>query len=582
MRVFPRAGAGLAHVQSLVIWRKVASRVRYASMAAGLANDNRVEASGARRAVIAVSSMLLVATACARDAPLKCPAEGGKPWLELTSKHYVMRTDLGASDAEEALEDFERVYSSIEDLWAFHDVGNAVVAFEVRDPTTGTKRLVDRKPSGRIEIVLFDSRAEFREFDNRSDGSFTMPDDWDPLPSVVTYADSVGQLHLTLQHEIAHRFIRFYYPQAPTWLSEGLASYYGALQIKGGRAWLGLAPYQFGIPAVSAIPSASRLLASDSQTFYLRNDFAGQWSDIEIRNQRMCNYAGAHALVQLLKNGGGEYRRRWQNYLFALVEARSAQEAWQKAYGDLPMERLEEDYQALLSARDRAVLTVAYEPHVAKIDHMRTMRPAEVHRLRARLLRRGPAVRVEEVQHEIDAALHHEPHDPEAIYLSARLSLMHGRAAVAEQRIREAMRLDPAEPRYALMLFVMSLPRFDGVDLPDAFDFRKAEELAATLAKMPPDTAVLNDLAWYDAIRGRTAAGLQRVTRAIYDAPACAPCYDTYALLLFLQGQAALALRAETIAIGLFSEHGVDPAMLDRLRIYRSAAESSTVEGPSH
>jgi hypothetical protein len=503
-------------------------------MAAGDATGNPLETSVAKRAIVMVS-LLLLATACARDAPLKCPAEGGKPWLELTSKHYVMRTDLGANDADEVLEDFERVYSSIEDLWAFHDVGNAVVAFEVRDPTTGTKRLVDRKPTGPIEIVLFDSREEFREFDDRSDGSFTVPDDWDPLPSVVTYVETVAQLHVTLQHEIAHRFIRFYYPQAPTWLSEGLASYYGALQIKGGRAWLGLAPYQFGIPVLSAIPSASRLLASDSQSFYLRNDLAARWSDVDIRKQRLYNYAGAHALVQLLKNGGGEYRRRWQNYLFFLVEGRSAQEAWQEAYGDLPMERLEDDYRALLSARDRAVLTVTYEPHPAKIEHTRTMRPAEVHRLRARLLRRRPGVRVEEVQHEIDAALHHEPHDPEAVYLSARLSLMHGRRAEAEQRIREAMRLDPAEPRYALMLFVMSLPRFDGLDPSGPFDFHQAEEVAATLAKMPPDTAVLNLLARYDAMRGRTAAGVQLVTRAIYDAPACAPCYDTYALLLFLQ-----------------------------------------------
>src|SRR6185295_12299656 len=48
--------------------------------------------------------------------PLTAPAHGGAPWTELTSKHYVLRTDLPPTEAREALREFERVYNLFVDV----------------------------------------------------------------------------------------------------------------------------------------------------------------------------------------------------------------------------------------------------------------------------------------------------------------------------------------------------------------------------------------------------------------------------------------------------------------------------------
>ncbi len=94
-----------------------------------------------RRSALLVSLFAAATVGCAAlTPPLTSPAEGGAPWTELTSRHYILRTNLPPDEAREALAEFEGVYNLFVD-----------VAF----PT-------DESRAARIGLVVFRRESDYR------------------------------------------------------------------------------------------------------------------------------------------------------------------------------------------------------------------------------------------------------------------------------------------------------------------------------------------------------------------------------------------------------------------------------------
>src|SRR5262249_47446160 len=129
-------------------------------------------------------------------------------------------------------------------------------------------------------------------------------------------AEELGQFHHTLKHELTHRFVRFYYPQAPVWLNESLAKYYETIPGERGFVVLGRDPERraFGPtrwigrtekngPRVTIFADSLTPLA-DLNGFHARDFYAYTIKDERAQQkQRMTNYFAAWSVVHFLKNG---------------------------------------------------------------------------------------------------------------------------------------------------------------------------------------------------------------------------------------------------------------------------------------
>src|SRR5450432_1708179 len=88
-------------------------------------------------------AMLVLTSACVTAAPVKSPGEGGAPWTELTSPHFVLRTDLDQEKARAVLAQIEAIDDALEQ-----------VAFP---PSS--------KTPNRILVVDFATQAEFEAYE---------------------------------------------------------------------------------------------------------------------------------------------------------------------------------------------------------------------------------------------------------------------------------------------------------------------------------------------------------------------------------------------------------------------------------
>lgn len=84
--------------------------------------------------------------------PLTPPEHGGSAWTELTSKHFVLETDLEAAEAGSTLAEPEGIYRAIDD-----------VAF----PS-------ESESSSPIRIVLFAREKDYRPFGPKDARDFLM------------------------------------------------------------------------------------------------------------------------------------------------------------------------------------------------------------------------------------------------------------------------------------------------------------------------------------------------------------------------------------------------------------------------
>ena len=502
-------------------------------------------------------ALLLSLSPSACAAAFTPPELGGAAWVEGTSPNFVLYTDLPEPDARDALRTLERSYTML-----------AEVAF----PST-------RQPP-RTRIIHFQRSAEYEVIaPPQTGGYFTTVFDLDEgtEPLAVTYGDlSSEPKRRSVQHELTHRFVSYYYPKAPPWLNEGLAEYFETMTVEGDEIVLGLPAFQVHLQAdpfsprisLADVPSVRAVFALEGSAFLPGSEELFGTTTLK---RAVAARAGAWALVHMLKNGPELYRRRFDDFVALLQQGLAVSST--DELSSLNPDTFEDDFRDWLfpfTQGGSVVRRGRYEEKDVSIEGVRPMSPAEVHLLWA-------ALRPEQVEAEIEAALRFEPGSWRARLRRARLHEKQGSEAAAEQDFEGALAQSEGRPECVLALLGFHARRSQA-----PASGRSKERAEALLAKLPVRRFSVSEqegLARSLALLGRPGEALQFARRAVDGDPSCWRCYDTLARIHAVRGEFDEATITQSLAIERLP-HGLGGrGMLDRLATYEKAATAERKKG---
>lgn len=160
------------------------------------------------------SALTSAALALGCSATFRSPADGGPEWIEVSTEHFVVQSDLPEAEASEPLAELETFRAALEQT-----------AFPARV-----------QPRDTTFITLFAREDEYRDLGPANTVGFYCHNRW-PFyaPRVVVSQGSLEDFQRRIQHEIVHHYVAFHVPNAPAWLNEGLAEFYSTLKVSGRR-----------------------------------------------------------------------------------------------------------------------------------------------------------------------------------------------------------------------------------------------------------------------------------------------------------------------------------------------------------
>jgi hypothetical protein len=527
--------------------------------------------------------------------PLTSPKDGGAAWTEVSSRHFIVRSDLGPARARELCTALEQIEGAFEDL-------------------ISTAQSV---PRDRILAVSFARHDDYLEVAKQhrmpNSGAFFSHSshDVEPVPTIVLSGDLDNEKRTLLQHELTHRFLRLQMSDPPLWLNEGLAEYNSTLMLRDGMAWFGaMPPHSSGLlrangrflvgkgatqrsVTIDDLPSVQSLLAATPDTFYDR-------IEDNPAPEHPLMYQGAWLLVHMLKSRQLPYHPRFDRLVELLTHGVRRGDAFTQAFAGVSIGELEAQYRKYaaemmanrVDGGDRwtLMLRTAYVPRAAApIDGEEKLSDAQVHLLFLQLRSWQPPNR-DAAAHDLTAAQIDTPGDPEVLYWGVRLALSGGAKGVdAERTLRLALQKSPREPRYWLALLDLRVDlaangRETTTVAPEAY--APLDDDAHQLARVAHSAQALNMLGWYFALRQQPEVGLPFAMRSVQADPTCGACFDTLALLSYQHGDLAEAAQWEEHAYELLPESAsgrlpeVIKASLERYRAAAAAKPAATT--PTH
>lgn len=496
------------------------------------------------------------------------PEAGGAAWVEASSPHFILHSDLPADEARDTLGEIERMYAALSDLGFPYEA----------------------KPGERMRVVVFRREAEYKVIAPRDSAGF-FAEGWvggeTSEPVAVLYGDLTDQTREVIQHELTHRFVRFYYPKAPPWLNEGLAHYFETMAVEDGQAIIGRPAFAFrkgltwdhGLIPTGQVPLARAIIRLDRGDLITSGEDTGSTSDkFEELKRINLNRAGAWGLVHLLRNGPERYRERFNLLLAHLGEGEPFEVAWDAVFDVGELDQLGDDLTAWLVRPNREVVTLrtAYESKPASIDDVREMPPAEVHLL-------WSGLRPEMLGPEIEEAMRADPDHPAVTRAVARLLMGQGQWDQAEATLKQALKARPDDPGLLYALFKVYAERADKKNAPP----RWREQAEVMIPRLIPQATTVyrqNGLAWTLGLWGRVDEALPLSERSVKTDAGCWECYDTLALLLAQKGALEKAVEVQSLALNLMPERVHASGVYRRLREYRAAvkarAQAEAAEAP--
>src|SRR5262249_11896692 len=142
---------------------------------------------------------------------------------------------------------------------------------------------------------------------------------------------------------------------------------------------------------------------------------------------------------------------RLERYVRALSEAEPNAAAWRKAFGDVPLETLQADFDWFVSVGN---LEVRARSHVAgplQPLTVRTMSDGEYHLMRVRLAAWTPET-FAHVERDLAEARRLLPGSPEVAYWAGRLAHVREKWFEAEDELTDAAEAAPRDERFHLAL----------------------------------------------------------------------------------------------------------------------------------
>lgn len=518
--------------------------------------------------------------------PLLTPANGGRAWSEVTSRHFVVRTDLDPSSAQALGEELERIEGAFEDL--------VVKPADELDP---------------INVVAFLRREDYLEIARQNglpqSDAFFSPDTHD-IESAQTVVLSGGfnqAKRAVLQHELTHRFLHLISSDVPIWLNEGLAEYNSTLALHDGRAWFGMIPRDFEglfspggrIPvgrgatlrwlSIDQLPTVKSLLATTPDTFYER-------TENDPNPQHPLSYPAAWLLVHTLESPKLPYRARFERMIDLLSRGVAGDAAFAQAFAGVSIDELEQQYRrhaveltAPSSGGDHWTwfVSTVYAPREAGRVHAPVpLSDEQVHLTFLQLRTWEPPYR-DAANAELVSAQVEAPHDPDVLYWRALFALNAGAPEAAEPLLLEALaglphdegEVSPREPRCLMALIktrLAQLHKSGAVLSPELL--APLQNDIDRLARIARSALELDQVARFRLVQHQPDLGMPFEMRAVQTDPTCFQCFDGLALLSAMRGKFAQAAQAEERAFSLLPEHVHMHGLQERLDLFRRYAVS--------
>ena len=271
-----------------------------------------------------------------------CPAKGGPAWRELTSDHFVLRTDLSPREALETVRTLEDTRAAmLAGMWA----GAA-------------------GPPGKSTAIALASLDETWGFTGTNFAGVHLRRP--PFPATLLISPDPKQQD-PAKHELAHELALYFLPVQPSWFAEGLATFLATIQYDRDK---GLA-----VLGEAAVERYRRFTASGPVSL---DQLMGPLPDDPLTVSRY--YATTWLLTHYLYNNRGP---GWQHLQDRLARLQPGTDAFRAEFPDLDAEGLQRtlmDYakRGQYVVRTLPVAPWSGTPRIPDDDRRRSSRSARV------------------------------------------------------------------------------------------------------------------------------------------------------------------------------------------------------------
>lgn len=484
----------------------------------------------------------LVAVGCGH-AQLRCPRLAGAAWREYESPHFDVSTDLSPPRARQLVGEFERTYRSFVDVTGWHFPGRG-------------------EPPGQMRVVVFADRSDYDAVaPPRSDGYYR-PDLLVVDSVVVINNDGSHPPGEVFLHELTHRLLRYYVPNTPFGLNEGLAEYFSTFEVHGGNAFTGEPPRRLITASNSHLPDLNTLLTMES--------IAGL-SPQEVNAVYVAGWFLVHTLAVYYPAQLGEVLGR-------MADGESFGNAFVAAFGRGGWSQLKYRYvqsvnQAYYSEPGRIAVTSWKKPYKPAdgVEGVRDELPlgeGALHLLWAEL-----QLGRHDIAPQVTLAQTHGGDSAQLAFMRGLLHVEHKELDAAERDFAAAVDARPDDERYHLTLARVQSERFDSAISKEA-QAAVAHEID-WLAANGRSASALAIVALYVCLRGDLPAAHGHVKRALAVDPTNVRAYLALSMIDFQEGDLDGAITAMDRAVRLAPE-GSDTrgprALLAKLRAARGGA----------
>lgn len=481
---------------------------------------------------------------------LRAPSKAGMQWTEITSPHFVLRTDLWPSSAATLSEYLERTYDVLEQSEFSSSPG-----------------------STKVTIVDFAYRVEYQAFEPPGSAGqmySQLPNDIEGGTTLVFFgkldADAWGA-RINFTHELTHHLTHASLGNVPLWFDEGLAQYCSSVRLDREDAVIGITPFELDVPIHENLPTVAEITHADRDAFYAGLEVT---DPNDPRSKRTASlYVGSWWLVHMLNNGPENVTSTFHKVMLAVQQGEAFTSAWNRIMvpnGTAWLEPIFREY----SSRDKVDLRrVRLRPSSASAPmRSRAMNDLEALLLWARLVDwRGPQARAG--LDELEAARTLDPDSPEVAYYEALRKLQLHDFSEAVALFRRALMRSPNEPRYLFGLAMAQNEVFLSDRTPE--NGRALLESAIALervASSPSQLALSGEL---HALQHDVPGGTKLCDRALAIDPTCIFCAIARAHVAFVGGDYESAVHFQRQAIAFLPDEADARPFAEVLRKYEAA-----------
>lgn len=470
--------------------------------------------------------LVLVAllSGCAHVAP-ECNAHDATPWTELSSAHFVVRTNLPQEQARAASVQLERARASV--LATFPSSG------AVSDP---------------LDVVVFTTPAQLQDLTGDPLMEAQLAHDWRGTmlltASSVTFLEA-NQLRRTL-HELAHHYSARSLKRWPRWFEEGLAIYVETIELDDTKK-------------TATRGAANQLKLTEVMKWgILPVKSLWAWGVEPDPNAGLEQHRAASAWfwVHFLFN---EHKPQLDRFLRFLAEGDEPKEAWAAAFGTISEQKMSEEADAYI-VKQQARSHVMDLTQLNTSSTERVMGDAEVHALLARVA--GSVGAWPRARKEAKTASSLDPRDPRAQEQNVITQ------ETAEGRVEAARVLtqEDAQDPAGWLLLGLSLPQTDP---------ERGQALALASELDPKSPFALTELAAFRCAEARCPEGVQLAEKAAALAPGDARIQANTAAVQKQAGLCTQAVVSQQRALEVLPQRasaGLRKQLQAKLEDYRKCA----------